>query len=147
MNLFIRKELLISEKDSLQGLTCGPSQKFSASSEPYEFVFFSEKLNFSRFSLDSIPGEDMDVFKCIVPMRHGSTLNGRRAATSLVRLVEEEKRCKMKRGERGREVRGSLPPGFSSVFSRKIGVESSQIMLSPEMVLKATENSRCTSSL
>ncbi|GFV31676.1 uncharacterized protein TNCV_2189891 [Trichonephila clavipes] len=34
------------------------------------------------------PGEDMDVCKCIVPSLHGGTLNSRRAASSLVRLVE-----------------------------------------------------------
>ncbi|GFT13252.1 uncharacterized protein TNCV_4077071 [Trichonephila clavipes] len=45
MNLLNRKQLLISEKESLPVLTCSPSQKFSAS-EPYEFVLFSEKLNF-----------------------------------------------------------------------------------------------------
>ncbi|GFT10099.1 RNase H domain-containing protein [Trichonephila clavipes] len=39
MNLLNRKALLINEKESLPALTCCPSQKFSASSEPYEFVF------------------------------------------------------------------------------------------------------------
>ncbi|GFU97445.1 uncharacterized protein TNCV_1913001 [Trichonephila clavipes] len=48
MNLLNCKELLISEKESLPALTCSPSQKFSASSEPYEFVYFSGKLNFSQ---------------------------------------------------------------------------------------------------
>ncbi|GFX17486.1 uncharacterized protein TNCV_3410861 [Trichonephila clavipes] len=32
----------------------------------------------------------MDVCKCTVPLRHGGTLNNRRAASSLVRLVEGE---------------------------------------------------------
>ncbi|GFW37117.1 uncharacterized protein TNCV_5020151 [Trichonephila clavipes] len=50
MNLLKRKDLIISEKESLPALTSGPSQKFSASSEPYEFVFFSEKLNFSQLN-------------------------------------------------------------------------------------------------
>ncbi|GBN26909.1 hypothetical protein AVEN_170184-1 [Araneus ventricosus] len=45
MSLLDGKELLISEKESLPALTCGPSQKFSASLEPHEFVLFSEKLN------------------------------------------------------------------------------------------------------
>ncbi|GFU41759.1 uncharacterized protein TNCV_894201 [Trichonephila clavipes] len=45
MNLLNRKKLLISEKESLPVLTCGSSQKFSASPE---FVLFSEKLNFSQ---------------------------------------------------------------------------------------------------
>ncbi|GFU47765.1 uncharacterized protein TNCV_4465131 [Trichonephila clavipes] len=34
------------------------------------------------------PGEDVDVCKCIVPSCHGNTLNSRRAACPLVRLVE-----------------------------------------------------------
>ncbi|GFW19897.1 hypothetical protein TNCV_3562001 [Trichonephila clavipes] len=38
--------------------------------------------------LGSNPGEDMDVCKCIVPLRHGGTLNSRRAASPLVWLVE-----------------------------------------------------------
>ncbi|GFY34102.1 uncharacterized protein TNCV_4983051 [Trichonephila clavipes] len=42
--------------------------------------------------LGSNPGEGMDVFKCTVPSRHGGTLNSRRAASSLVRLVEGEER-------------------------------------------------------
>ncbi|GFX94760.1 hypothetical protein TNCV_1636221 [Trichonephila clavipes] len=32
----------------------------------------------------------MDVYKCIVPLEHESTLNSRRGASPLVRLVEEE---------------------------------------------------------
>ncbi|GBN12861.1 hypothetical protein AVEN_182035-1 [Araneus ventricosus] len=45
MSLLDGKELLISKKEPLPALTCGPSQRFSASLEPHEF-FFSEKLNF-----------------------------------------------------------------------------------------------------
>ncbi|GFT24340.1 hypothetical protein TNCV_3252011 [Trichonephila clavipes] len=37
------------------------------------------------------PGEDMDVCKCIVPLRHG-TLNSRRAASPLVNLVAGDER-------------------------------------------------------
>ncbi|GFX85005.1 uncharacterized protein TNCV_4998341 [Trichonephila clavipes] len=40
--------------------------------------------------LGSNPKEDMDVCKCIVPSRHGVTLNSCRAASPLVRLVEGE---------------------------------------------------------
>ncbi|GFS82931.1 hypothetical protein TNCV_1568171 [Trichonephila clavipes] len=36
----------------------------------------------------------MDVCKRVVPSRHGSTLNSRRATSLLVRLVEEEERLK-----------------------------------------------------
>ncbi|GFX32045.1 uncharacterized protein TNCV_4098951 [Trichonephila clavipes] len=39
----------------------------------------------------SNPEEDMYVCKCIVPSWHGVTLNSRRAARPLVRLVEEER--------------------------------------------------------
>ncbi|GFT00245.1 transposable element Tc1 transposase [Trichonephila clavipes] len=42
--------------------------------------------------LGSNPGEDIDVCKCIVPSRHGGTLNSRQAAHPLVRLVEGEER-------------------------------------------------------
>ncbi|GFX24626.1 uncharacterized protein TNCV_3344061 [Trichonephila clavipes] len=34
----------------------------------------------------------MDVYKCIVPSRHGGTLNSRRAASPLVRWVEGKER-------------------------------------------------------
>ncbi|GFV60309.1 transposable element Tcb1 transposase [Trichonephila clavipes] len=42
--------------------------------------------------LGSNLGDDMDVSKCIVPLRRESTLNNRQAASHLVRLVEEEER-------------------------------------------------------
>ncbi|GFU21562.1 cullin-4A [Trichonephila clavipes] len=42
--------------------------------------------------LGSNPGEDMDVCKCVVPTRHGDSLNSRRAANPLVRLAEGEER-------------------------------------------------------
>ncbi|GFT57939.1 uncharacterized protein TNCV_2768471 [Trichonephila clavipes] len=44
--------------------------------------------------LGSNPGEDMDVCKCLVPLRHGGTLNSRRTASPLVWLVEGEERWK-----------------------------------------------------
>ncbi|GFW62845.1 uncharacterized protein TNCV_4451941 [Trichonephila clavipes] len=59
----------------------------------------------------------MDVCKCIVPLRHGCTLNSRRAASPLVWLVEEEERWEA--------------PDHPQVSSLKIGVEMSQIVLSP----------------
>ncbi|GFV45360.1 hypothetical protein TNCV_4490961 [Trichonephila clavipes] len=40
--------------------------------------------------LGSSPGEDIDIYECIVPSRHGGTLNSPRAASPLVRLVEGE---------------------------------------------------------
>ncbi|GFW00843.1 uncharacterized protein TNCV_1760811 [Trichonephila clavipes] len=49
MNWLNRKQLHISANESLPMLTWSPSQNFSASSEPYKFLFFfSEKLNFSQ---------------------------------------------------------------------------------------------------
>ncbi|GFU89993.1 uncharacterized protein TNCV_2438801 [Trichonephila clavipes] len=59
--------------------------------------------------LGSNPGEETDVCKCIVPSRHGGTLNSRRAASSLVRLVEGEKRWEA--------------PDHPREFSLKIGVK------------------------
>ncbi|GFY13990.1 transposable element Tcb2 transposase [Trichonephila clavipes] len=44
------------------------------------------------FGLGSNPREDMDVCKCIVPSRHGGTLNSRRAASPPVRLVGGEEK-------------------------------------------------------
>ncbi|GBM13760.1 hypothetical protein AVEN_90022-1 [Araneus ventricosus] len=46
MSLLDSEELLINGKESLPVLTCGLSQKFSASLELHEFVFFSEKWKF-----------------------------------------------------------------------------------------------------
>ncbi|GFV50724.1 hypothetical protein TNCV_2213851 [Trichonephila clavipes] len=42
--------------------------------------------------LGTNPEEDMDVCKCIVPLRHGGTVNSRRTASPVVWLVEEEER-------------------------------------------------------
>ncbi|GFT47087.1 hypothetical protein TNCV_3747411 [Trichonephila clavipes] len=44
------------------------------------------------FGLISNPGEDMDVCKCIVTSQYRGTLNSRRAASPLVRLVEGKER-------------------------------------------------------
>ncbi|GFV44834.1 uncharacterized protein TNCV_563831 [Trichonephila clavipes] len=49
-------------------------------------------LTVVSLGLGSNLGEDMDVCKCIVPSRNGGTLNSRRAASPLVRLVEGEER-------------------------------------------------------
>ncbi|GFW18713.1 uncharacterized protein TNCV_1369671 [Trichonephila clavipes] len=40
--------------------------------------------------MGSTPRQGMDICKCIVPSRHGSTLNSRRASSPLVSLLEEE---------------------------------------------------------
>ncbi|GFW17138.1 hypothetical protein TNCV_2762621 [Trichonephila clavipes] len=42
--------------------------------------------------LDSNPGNDKVVCKCIVPSRHRGTLNSRQAASPLVRLVARDVR-------------------------------------------------------
>ncbi|GFW47681.1 hypothetical protein TNCV_2828731 [Trichonephila clavipes] len=55
--------------------------------------------------LGSNPVEGMDVCKCIVPMRHGSTLSSCRAASHLARLVEGEERLK---GSIGRQALGNV---------------------------------------
>ncbi|GFS48327.1 uncharacterized protein TNCV_2296961 [Trichonephila clavipes] len=67
----------------------------------------------------------MDVCKCIVPSRHGSTLNSRRAASPLVRLVE---------GKERREAPG--------VFSLKIEGGTEQNFTVTCIVLKAKVNDR-----
>ncbi|GFW96894.1 uncharacterized protein TNCV_2160291 [Trichonephila clavipes] len=56
------------------------------------FSVWLATLTAVSLGLGSNPEEDMDVCKCIVPSRHGATLNSRRAANLLVRLVEEEER-------------------------------------------------------
>ncbi|GFX45497.1 uncharacterized protein TNCV_2740341 [Trichonephila clavipes] len=52
--------------------------------------------------VDSNPEDGMDICKCIALLRHGGTLNSRRAASSFVWLVE---------GEEEREATGH-PQGF-----------------------------------
>ncbi|GFY24129.1 uncharacterized protein TNCV_1011821 [Trichonephila clavipes] len=70
----------------------------------------------------------MDVCKCIVPSRHGSTLNSRRAASPLGRLVEEEERC-----VDSDHPQGVLPLNWGETeLSRSV----------TRMVLKATANDR-----
>ncbi|GFU34503.1 hypothetical protein TNCV_1992431 [Trichonephila clavipes] len=59
----------------------------------------------------------MNVCKCVVPLRHSGTLNSSRAVSPLVWLVEEIERWEV--------------PDDSQVSFLKIGVETSQIVLSP----------------
>ncbi|GFS81221.1 uncharacterized protein TNCV_1224431 [Trichonephila clavipes] len=61
--------------------------------------------------LGSNPGEDMNVCKCIVSSWHEGTLNSRRAASRLVRLVDGKERWEALTTPR--------------VFSLKIGVRPS----------------------
>ncbi|GFV56396.1 uncharacterized protein TNCV_855491 [Trichonephila clavipes] len=70
----------------------------------------------------------MDVCKCIVPSRQGGTLNSRRAASPLVRLVEEEERW-----EAPDHPQGVLPQNWG-------GTEQNRTVTC--MVLKAKANDR-----
>ncbi|GFX53285.1 uncharacterized protein TNCV_362781 [Trichonephila clavipes] len=72
--------------------------------------------------LGSNPGGDMNGCKCIVPSWHRGTINRRRAASPLVRLVGGEERWEA--------------PDNPHEFSLKIGVETSLIVLSPVWCLK-----------
>ncbi|GFY33178.1 uncharacterized protein TNCV_1240291 [Trichonephila clavipes] len=56
------------------------------------FIKWLVTLTVVPLGLGSNPRKDMDVCKCIVPSRHGGTLNSRRAASPLVRLMEGEER-------------------------------------------------------
>ncbi|GFX67962.1 uncharacterized protein TNCV_2288242 [Trichonephila clavipes] len=70
----------------------------------------------------------MDVCKCIMPSRHGGTLNSRRAACPLVRLVEGEERW-----ETPDIHQGLLPQNWG---------ETEQNRSVTCMVLKASANDR-----
>ncbi|GFW25426.1 hypothetical protein TNCV_3721541 [Trichonephila clavipes] len=72
--------------------------------------------------LGSNSGEGMDACKCIVPLRLGGTLNSRRAASHLGRL--------------GKGKTGGRPLISPNVFSLKIGVKQSQIVLSSVLCSK-----------
>ncbi|GFT09100.1 uncharacterized protein TNCV_4105551 [Trichonephila clavipes] len=72
----------------------------------------------------------MDVCKCIVPSRHGGTLNSRRAASPLVRMVAGDERPLTL-------TQGVLPQNRGRTeLNRAVTY----------MVLKATANDRRTSS-
>ncbi|GFY34659.1 uncharacterized protein TNCV_1373501 [Trichonephila clavipes] len=71
----------------------------------------------------------MDVCKCIVSLRKGGTLNSRRAASHLVRLVEGEERW-----EAPDHPQGVLPQNWGEiVLNRSV----------THMVLKVMVNDRC----
>ncbi|GFW86007.1 uncharacterized protein TNCV_1968151 [Trichonephila clavipes] len=72
----------------------------------------------------------MDVCKCIVPSRHGGTVNSRRAASPLLWLVEGEERW--------------VSPDHPQVSSLNIGVETSQIVLSPAWCSKLRKTTGVT---
>ncbi|GFY11828.1 uncharacterized protein TNCV_1530201 [Trichonephila clavipes] len=72
--------------------------------------------------MGSNPGEGIDICKSIVPLRHGGTLNSRRAASPLVRFVEGEERW-----EAPNHPQGVLPQNWE---------EPSKIVLSPSWCSK-----------
>ncbi|GFT70065.1 uncharacterized protein TNCV_4690101 [Trichonephila clavipes] len=74
----------------------------------------------------------MDVCKCIVPLRHGGTLNSRRVASLLVWLVEREERS-----EAPDHPQSLLPLNWG-------GTEQNRSVTC--MVLKAKANNRCKNS-
>ncbi|GFU86442.1 uncharacterized protein TNCV_1417941 [Trichonephila clavipes] len=90
---------------------------------------WTSRLDYIRASRgSSIPGEDTDVCKCIVPSRYGKTLNSRRATSPLVRLVEGEERWKAPN-----HTQGVLPQNWG---------ETELIRSVTCMMLKATNNAR-----
>ncbi|GFX56773.1 uncharacterized protein TNCV_495211 [Trichonephila clavipes] len=84
---------------------------------PIKAKFSHTVLTDTFVGLGSNPGEGMDVCKCIVPSRHGSTLNSRRTTNPLLRLVEEEEMW-----EAPNHPHGVFPQNWSG---------KSQIVLSP----------------
>ncbi|GFS67527.1 hypothetical protein TNCV_1419981 [Trichonephila clavipes] len=62
-----------------------------------EIIFQNQRQSTLKESLGLDAGECIDVCKCIVPSRHGGTLNSRRAANPHLRLVEEEESWKTHR--------------------------------------------------
>ncbi|GFS83267.1 hypothetical protein TNCV_600161 [Trichonephila clavipes] len=85
--------------------------------DPFQNKHALALLHGASVGLGSNTGEDMGVCERIVPLQHGGTLNSRRAASPLVCLVEG-----VERWEASDHLRAS---------SLKIGVETSQIVLSP----------------
>ncbi|GFW06539.1 uncharacterized protein TNCV_2188721 [Trichonephila clavipes] len=90
--------------------------------------FPSGEKDLKNKGLGSNTGEDMDVGKCIVPLRHGGTLNSRRAASPLVWLVEGEERW-----EAPDHPQGFLPLNWG-------GIEQNRTVTC--IVLKAKTNDR-----
>ncbi|GFU41308.1 uncharacterized protein TNCV_3011321 [Trichonephila clavipes] len=74
--------------------------------------------------LGSNPGEDMNICKCIVPSRHGGTLNSRRAASPLVRLVKREERWEVPD-----HPQGVLPQNWDEIELNRSPVWCSKLRL------------------
>ncbi|GFV20587.1 hypothetical protein TNCV_776331 [Trichonephila clavipes] len=58
----------------------------------------------------------MPVCKCIVPLRHGGTLNNCRAASPLVRLVEGKDRCEASVHPLGGTEKSNLSQALANFF-------------------------------
>ncbi|GFV37608.1 hypothetical protein TNCV_4982301 [Trichonephila clavipes] len=82
-------EAMLIQRILIKDSTAAAVGIFEQSYPMKEFVILLR----GRGGLGSNLREDVDVCKCIVPAPHGGTLNGRRAASPLVRLVEGEERC------------------------------------------------------
>ncbi|GFV50435.1 uncharacterized protein TNCV_626781 [Trichonephila clavipes] len=83
--------------DDANNLCCKENEFLFTHLERYKFWCRPSGIVVSDavpLGLGSNPGEDMDICECIVPSLHWCTLNSRRAASSLVRLVEWEERWK-----------------------------------------------------
>ncbi|GFX15657.1 cullin-4A [Trichonephila clavipes] len=87
-----RISLNTAEEPPCIGCRCYLNVKAQTSSRWMVVVWNLEGL--PRGGLGSNPGEGKNVCKCIVPSRHGGTLNSRRAASPFVRLVAGDERWK-----------------------------------------------------
>ncbi|GFX81494.1 uncharacterized protein TNCV_4509011 [Trichonephila clavipes] len=96
----------------LQDSNPGPTALHAASVTTIldEWLQWLATLTAVPLGLGSNPGEDMDVCKCIVASRHGCTLNSRRAASPLVRLVEGKERWEASDHPRGFSLNIEVKP-------------------------------------
>ncbi|GFX54542.1 uncharacterized protein TNCV_792291 [Trichonephila clavipes] len=74
-------------------INCNKTEHMANWSQWEEFPKRKPKKGETGLGLN--PREGIDVCKCIVPLRHGDTLNRRRAASPLVRLEEGEESCQV----------------------------------------------------
>ncbi|GFS64435.1 hypothetical protein TNCV_3955961 [Trichonephila clavipes] len=112
--------------ERLFSLLCFPiTSGIVTAPEELQLEFVDLQSDHSVKDLGSSPGEDMDVCKCIVHLKHGGTLNNRRVVSPLVRLVEGEESGVTK------NTRASLQ---SQVLGRKLKyvLGASQALGSPE---------------
>ncbi|GFW71367.1 hypothetical protein TNCV_537851 [Trichonephila clavipes] len=68
------------------------NERRSSSMTEINTILFEAMIQNDQRGLGLNSGEGMDTCKCIVPLRHGGTLNSRRATSPLVRLVERKER-------------------------------------------------------